>query len=131
MPNFDAKVFGSSVLPWPDPASATGEPSRLHPDAPYPQWLWVVHPGGSGVGFSIRCIVNGVEAPLDTALGGDLFTWSWVDQPLATAPTWSSPAGQSSIRNITIASGVAAHFSVLVRRSNGGGIIVPFDAWDV
>ena len=130
MPNFDAAVFGASTLPWPDPPGSGGEPSRLHPDVPYPQLLWVAAPGVSGITISIRCTVNGVESPVDATLGGNLFSWAWVDQPLATAPVWTSPAGQSSIRNITFLAGTEAHFSVLVRRANGGGIIVPLDVWD-
>jgi hypothetical protein len=127
MPNFTTRITsGSSVAVWQDPATVT-EPSRLNAFAQYPHRYWLVDPT---VELVIQATVGAVEGPADGALGGELFKWSWVEQP---SPSYSSPipptAGFSSVTTFPANHflGHHGHYRLLCWRENGGAIAIPFE----
>jgi hypothetical protein len=127
MPNFDLRLAaGASLAQWhdPDPAPNTADsrPSRLrpHPGQPFLRWL-----GKVGILVELRAIVAGVEAPLDGALGGNLFTAFFAEQPYGGPHGMTQPAGQSSrVRFTPLTPG---HYLVGIRRTNGGAILLHLD----
>ncbi len=130
MPDFTLRIASGATLElWKDPArpagtqggSDPGAPSRLNPlpDAPHRRWV-----GTIGSPIVVRATVNGVEAPLDTALGGRLFKAWWVEQAgPADGPTGT--AGKSSEQTFTPL--VDGHYTLGVERDQGGAIFVHVD----
>ena len=133
MPDFEARLVGAGVtlVAWADPpapvpyASPGPAPSRLNVHGAYPPTYYRVAPGSM---VEVRAIVGGVEAPLDAALGGRLFTawWAqWSDFP----PTIVQPAGQSSVARFALNATVGRHlgfFHLGLGRTGGGALFVPF-----
>ena len=133
MPDFEARLVGAGVtaVAWTDaaapapyvaPADADA-PSRLNHDAARPPTYYRVAPGST---IELRAVVGGVEAPLDGALGGRLFSawWSqWSDFP----PTIVQPSGQSSVARVTLHAGRhLGFFQLALGRAGGGAVLVPF-----
>lgn len=117
-PRFTA---GATLEPWTDPLVGT-RPSRLNPAANRPhQRRRVV----SGALVSVSARVGGVTAPLDAALGGRLFVAWFVEYPSVSPPALSSPAGQSSLQRFTPTT--AGHYTLVLRRAGGGGVLLHFD----
>jgi hypothetical protein len=76
--------------------------------------------------LQLAAVVNGVEAPMDSELGGRLFT-SWVvEYPTPYEPPIVSPAGQSSLIDVRL--DVEGHYTIMVRREGGGGCLLHVDA---
>lgn len=134
MPDFEARLYGAglSLRTWADlpapapycaPASADA-PSRLNDDTAHPATYYRVAPGST---IELRAVVGGVEAPLDAALGGRLFTtwWAqWSDAP----PSLSQPGGQSSVVNVTFFNlnhRQLGFFQLAIAREGGGAVFVP------
>lgn len=117
-------VFHSGVTyaNWVDPVGPSGQPSRVNSKVAYPQRRVVAVVGTQ---VELRCVVGGVSAPLDTALGGRLFVPFFISRPV-TPITWSSPVGQSSIQRFTPPA--PGHYEFRVRRPQGGCWILRLDA---
>lgn len=110
-----------SVVNWDDPPSVSGQPSRLlaRPGFPLRRYRTVV-----GQTVRLEAVVAGVQAPLDTALGGRLFSADLVEG--AALPRWAAPPlGQSSV--IRFRFDWCGHHTIAVRRTGGGAILVPID----
>lgn len=137
MPDFRLipTLSGSLVRwePWNDPeldSASAFVPSRLNarPDVPH-SFLRV----SRGTTLEILAEVGGVLGPLDAALGGRLFTWSWVDHPdlgLASPIPFTLTAGQSSrvqIPSNAIGPEPQGHYAIMATRTDGGAQIVPFE----
>lgn len=128
MADFEVRLAsGATLVPWIDPEHnepTTGKvfPSRVRPHPGNPQLYWQVKVGAT---VEFRCSVAGVEAPLDAALGGRLFTGYVVESP--GAPTYTTPApAQSSVQQFTPS--LPGHYAIRIRRPSGGAVIVHFDA---
>jgi hypothetical protein len=123
MPNFEVRITaGATRAIWTDPADGD-RPSRLNSDERRPHSYRQVTVGDT---VTVSAIVDGVTAPLDAALGGNLFLW-W----LGEVPTWPAPAllptvGQSSVVSFTPEH--VGHHLLVCFRSDGGRVLVPLDA---
>jgi len=121
MPNFDVKIVsGVTPVPWDD--------ARLEHRgaAPHIYWKVPIPTAPTLAEVVIHCIVDGVEAPLDVDLGGDLFVASrlaFSGFPFAIAQT----AGQSSEITLSFAASMAGHAALCIRRPNGGAIILSLE----
>lgn len=122
MPNFDA-VIVSGVTPtrWDD--------ERIqHRGATPHLYRRVIAPTDPAlVEVVIHCVVEGVEAPLDGSLGGNLFTASrlaWSGSfpfGIAQAPGFSAAIALSFAHNML------GHQELVIRRPGGGAIILSFE----
>jgi hypothetical protein len=126
VPDFEARVvIGAGVVlaVWADPATIAA-PSRINPNPTYQPKYVKVSPTATLV---LRATVAGVDGPLDAALGGRLFQWSFVEcagpWPLSIVPT----PGKSAEATIAMKATHFGHFSVLCRRDGGGGVVLHFD----
>jgi hypothetical protein len=128
MPNFDVLIDGGDEVPWVDAASLSPQaPSRLNPDPEHlPSYRRILVSFGLA-NFEVHAVVGGVEAPLDAALGGDLFTAAWVEWSGPFPPAIVQPAGQTSVCQIEVSTLHEGHFCLSVSRANGGGVLVHFD----
>jgi hypothetical protein len=125
VPNFTARLVPSADVTlqvWTDPPTGSA-PSRLNPRDVYQHGYWRV---AIGTTVEVRAKVNGVEVPLDTALGGNLFTYHWAEWTTTSPPVITSPAGQSSVATFTV-SNMTGHYLLFVRRKGGGGVGLHFD----
>lgn len=114
---------GVALEPWDDPQSVSPDrPSRLNPQ---PDHIHKRHVGTVGVQVELTARVGGVDGPLDATLGGELFSPSFLEAPALPFPALSTPAGQSSIQRFTPLE--TGHYTLLLSRSNHGGIIVHVD----
>lgn len=125
-----APTAGLTLQPWTDPerppgtlsGTDPGAPSRLNPVDGYPHKKYV---GTVGVQIELTATVGGVAGPLDTALGGRLFTFWRAENPVGQVFGFTSPVGQSSVMSfIPPAEG---HYCVGVGRVNGGTVLVHFE----
>ena len=77
----------------------------------------------SGVSLTVECRVDGVDAPLDAALDGKLFTSSFAEWPARyenppdSPPSVAQPAGQSSLLSWTPVD--VGHYVFVVYRAWG------------
>jgi hypothetical protein len=122
MANFRTHFTSGVVLkPWTDPDSVSSA-GRLNPQAEHAHKRIV---GTVGVQVELTARVGGVEAPLDGALGGNLFTASFDETPSVSLPVISSPGGQSSVQRFT--PNVVGHYTLRMLRPSGGAIIHHID----
>ncbi len=121
MPNFTARITaGASRAEWTD--------ERLRPSPAHPHSYRQV-PQGTTV--TVKATVDGVEGEVDANLGGELFTAAFAEVPTWPAPAITSPAGQSSVATFTIAANASVgHYTLVLRRANGGSILIPFYVYD-
>lgn len=123
MPNFEVRITaGASRVIWTDPPTLT-KPSRLNVDPVHPHTYREVVVGEP---VTLSAIVDGVVGPLDAGLAGDLFTWWFGEVPQWPAPSMSSPVGQTSVVSFTPQH--PGHHLVVFLRSDGGRVLVPFEA---
>ncbi len=126
MANFTARIISGDEVPWVDEASNT-EASRLNPDPEHlPSYRKITIVAGAAT-VEFRAIVGGVEAPLDTALGGDLFTAAWAEWSGISPPPIVQTSGQTSVLNVPLTSSNVGHFCLSLTRPNGGGMLIHFD----
>jgi hypothetical protein len=128
MSDFSARITaGVASAIWTDPATGSA-PTRLNPIASLPHRRAVVDEGAYGA-LTVKATVGGVEGPADAALGGRLFTWSWVEFPAAVPPPPFVPtAGSSSILTFAAAFvGLVGHWVLCCARDGGGAQLIPFD----
>lgn len=130
MPDFSVRLVGGTLTAWVDPAAPAGyvapagaeAPSRLAHDPAHLPTYWKVPQGGT---IELRAIVNGVEAPLDAALGGRLFTAWWV-QWSDFPPPIVQAAGHSSVATVAFTPGRhLGFFQLALGRAAGGARFVP------
>lgn len=126
MPNFSARIVGGSEVPWEDLPSAS-YPTRLNPDPDHIPSFRRIDAGVSPVTIEVRAIVNGVEAPFDAALGGNLFSAAWAEWSGTAPPPIVQSSGQTSLTSISVTGSHAGHFCLSLTRTNGGGILIHFD----
>lgn len=123
MPDFSVRfTAGTTLERWADPA--LGErPSRINalPELPLKYRQAMI-----GEPVEIRAVVGGVLGPLDAALGGRTFLGWFAEYPGTQPPTVSSPGGQSSVRTFTPLE--FGHYTYVLRRQSGGGIVLHLDA---
>lgn len=129
MPDFGVRFPGTAVESWNDPpgvrdAPLDGTPSRINavPHLPLKRRLALTSDP-----VEIRAVVAGVEGPLDAALGGRLFYGWWIEYP-TTPPLMIFAPAQSSVLTFTPA--VPGHYTYMLRRLGGGGLILHVDAVD-
>lgn len=121
MADFDARfTAGASLEVWSDPPLGA-QPSRINPLPAIPHRRRVATLGNE---VEISAIVAAVEGPVDGALGGRLF-YGWLAEYAGARPNVSSPSGQSSVRRFTPTA--PGHFTYVLRRQRGGGIILHLD----
>lgn len=110
---------------WTDSATLS-KPSRLNNDQrrPHTYRRCIV-----GLSATVSAIVDGVVGPLDVDLDGDLFECWFGEFPTAgPPPATSSPGGQSSV--VTFTAEHAGHHLLVLSRTDGGRLLVPFIAID-
>lgn len=102
-------------------------PTRLNPDPDHHPSFRIIEAAVSPETFEVRATVNGVEAPLDSALGGNLFSAAWLEWSGISPPPIVHAVGQTSLMTIAVTGAHAGHFCMSLVRTNGGGILIPFD----
>lgn len=118
-----AFTSGVTLEPWDDPQSVSPDrPSRINPR---PEHIHKRHVGTTGVQVEVTATVDGVAGELDSNLGGELFSSSFLETPTLPPPSLSNPAGQSSIQRFT--PGAVGHYTLQLNRSNHGGVILHVD----
>lgn len=122
MPDFSAQLVGSAIAPWRDPAQLPNLPSRVNPSPTREMQRLTLPVGAPAI---IRATVNGVTAPLDSALDGRLFV-GWLAESPVPRPIVTITPGKSSERTFTPAE--PGHYTYVLHRAGGGGIILHFDA---
>ncbi len=116
MANFAAKyTSGTTIGVWEDPALGD-KPTRINPAPGHPHRRDL---GSLSTQVEITASVGGVLGEVDANLGGELFIVAFAEAPVAPFPPFSSPAGQSSVQRFTPE--VAGHYTIILRRENGGG----------
>jgi hypothetical protein len=121
MADFEVRVVaGIELRRWVDPPGSSGQPSRVRP---HPGLEQLYRRAKLGQVVQLRAVVGGVEAPLDSTLGGRLFA------PFLTEgfgpPFFSCPPGQTSIVLWTPKN--PGHHVVGIRRHQGGAVLIHFD----
>ena len=114
-------MVGSTVTHWRDPAQLPSLPSRINP-APSRGLLRRTAVVGEPV--IIRAIVDGVTAPLDSALDGQLFV-GWIAESPLPRPAVTITAGKTSERTFTPTQ--PGHYTYVLHRVGGGGLILHLD----
>lgn len=129
MPNFTARPTSGTVKEvWVDPPIASAPP--LVPGAP-PRVLateapLLRHRATLNSQVEVQAKVGSVEGPLDSALGGNLFSWWFAEWPGAGPPSLFSNAGLTS--RVQFTPTIAGHLTLVGRRANGGAVVLHFDA---
>jgi len=75
----------------------------------------------------LRAVVGGVVGPLDGALGGELFAASRVAWSGSFPFAFAQTSGQSSEVTLRFAHNMGGHQELVLRRPNGGAIVVSFE----
>lgn len=127
MPNFAARfTAGATSVTWED----ADTPSRINPKPDHPHRRFT---GTVGVAVTFKATVGGVEGEIDSNLGGKLFEAWWIEHPgdpIASSPggpgpTFSNPAGQSSVQSFTPQK--TGHHTIGFRREDGGAFVLHLD----
>jgi hypothetical protein len=122
MADFLAEFTGGAVVqPWLDPGLGD-RPDRLNPRAEH---LHRRHVGEVGVEVEVSGRVGGVLAPLDAALGGQLFTAFIAEAPAFPAPPVTNPGGQSSVQRFTPLA--VGHYTLRIVREAHGSLVLHLD----
>lgn len=122
MSDFDFRVVsGTTSLGWDDPRlNARSLAQHLYRRVQPP-----VAPAIAEV--VIHCIVNGVDAPLDAALGGRLFHASRVSWSGSFPYAILHTPGRSAEIKLRFAHNMLGHQELAIRRDDGGLIVTAFD----
>jgi hypothetical protein len=113
MADFTVKATrrGPQVVAWED------ELSNPYPGLPLRSYQALV-----GQVIEFHAVVDGVDAPLDSALGGRLFSADCCEG--TTQPHWFT-SDRSSIVRCSFA--WCGHFVIAIRRPGGGAELIPID----
>ncbi len=121
MPDFELRVAsGATLVPWLDPPSPAGQPSRL---APYRGVPHTLYQGNVGKAVELHAVVDGVDAPLDAALGGRLFM-GWLAEGPCPTPVGAFPGHSAAQRFTPVMQG---HYTIGVQRLQGGTVLIHID----
>lgn len=102
------------------------EVPRINPGDIAHKFIFANVPYGESARVQIVAEVDGQVRP-DSELGGELFSLTVVEIPTtASEPAVRQDAGWSAVFDVVI--DTMGHYAFLVSRSNGGGVIVHFDA---
>lgn len=121
MADFTAQWVGPTITHWRDAADLPNRPSRINP-APGRELRRRTSLVGSPV--ILRAVVDGVTAPLDSALDGRLFM-GWFAESPSPPPAVTVTADKSSERNFTPT--LPGHYTYVLHRAGGGGVILHLD----
>jgi hypothetical protein len=122
MPDFLARfAAGTTLETWSDPPLGD-RASRINPFNQRPHRY---RRALLGEEVEVEAAVAGVSGPLDAALGGRLFFGWFAEHASTSPPAVTSPPGQSSVRRFT--PGQTGHYTYVLRRTGGGGIILHLD----
>lgn len=118
MPDFDVRFDSGTQAPSPTWADArlTTRGTHVH------RYRRVQRPTGGTVDVVVKCVVNGVVAPLDGALGGRLFSVTCTQFGGPFPPAVLLGAGQSSLITLRFSAETIGHHEFCVRRPDGGSI---------
>jgi hypothetical protein len=117
MPDFDFRVTsGTITTPW-DDRHLSHRGANVHK-------YRVVQPAALP---AISCVVGGVVAPVDGALGGRLFVVSRLQWAGSFPFTISQAAAQSSLITLGFSMSTLGHQELVIRRDEGGAIILSFE----
>lgn len=121
MPDFKLRYEPPMALAiWTDPPLGQ-QPSRINAAVGHPL-LRRVRTVGQLV--TIRATVGGISGPFDSALGGRLFVGWFAEHP-SPKPVVTVAANRTSVRTFTPA--VVGHYTYVLHRAGGGGIILHLD----
>jgi hypothetical protein len=120
-----------SIVHWSDTTgdTAAGQINRLRPVIGANHFFKRVTVPNSGVPalrVQLAAAVDGLVLP-DSLLGGDLFVLDWAEVPGSPPmlPAVSQDAGWSAVFDCELS--VAGHYTAVIRRPNGGSVILHFD----
>jgi hypothetical protein len=120
MPDFDVRFdSGTETLVWAD--------DRLsHRNRNVHRYRRVRKPTGT-TDVVIKCVADGVVAPLDGDLDGRLFAVSVLQFGGPFPPGIIATPGQTSLITVRLSSTTNGHQELVVRRDGGGSIILSFE----
>lgn len=123
MADFKARLSGNvSLEPWDDPASTSPDrPSRLNPNPEHIHKRWV---GIVGQSITVVGTVDGA-LKLDSQLGGELFSASFLEAPSLPFPVFTHAGGLSALQFWTPTA--VGHYTLQMSRTNHGSIILHVD----
>ena len=128
MPNFTARIVTGDQVAWID-AATNDAPSRQNNDAEYLASYRRITLLSASETVEVRTTVGGTEAPLDAALGGNLFVAAWKEWSGNSPPAIVHTSGQTSVMTFNVTT--SGHYCLSIRRPNGGAVLVHFDAEEV
>jgi len=121
MPDFTARFSaGVTSTVWDDHPGIGS--SRINPQPTHPSNY---QQGTVGTPITVLCTIGGVEAPLDGALGGHLFSSDFAEHPCPYPILAAGAAGQSSAQSFTPS--VVGHYLWVIRHNGGGAIALHLD----
>lgn len=114
---------GLTLTSWDDvgPFFGVSAYTRINPLPGRPPLAYTANLGGA---LTFRAVVGGVVGPLDAALGGALFSWSWQETPGAPPAITTAP-GSSSVATATPV--VEGHYALRAYRPGFGTFVLHFD----
>lgn len=118
MPDFDVQFFSGTQAPSPTWADARLTNRGIHVH----RYRRIRRITGGTVDVTLKCIVHGVVAPLDTGLGGRLFSTTCVQFGGPFPPAVLLGAGQTSLITLRFSAETIGHQEFCVRRPDGGSI---------
>lgn len=114
-----------TISTWNDDTASVGRINPL-PDAPH-RFYHATKPTGTTARIQIAASVNGNVKP-DSDLGGSLFSLTPIELP-GFAPAVHADSGWSSVFDVLLSD--EGHYTYLLSRSDGGGVVVHFDVEDL
>ena len=129
MSDFSARITtGVTSTIWADPPTGSA-PTRLNPHPGLPHRYWRADEIALDAQITVTATVVGVEGPLDAALNGRLFQWSWVEIPagLPPPPFVATPGRSSFCSFANYFTGLIGHWVLCCTRDGGGSQLIPFD----
>lgn len=123
MPDFSARfTAGVSLETWDDPATVSPvRPSRINPAPQRSARYWL---GTVGTEIEVMATVNGIEGEHDYNLGARTFI-SWFAECPSPRPPIRNPLDNSGTCRFTPR--VPGHYTLVLRRKQGGGIFLHVD----
>jgi hypothetical protein len=123
MPDFSARfTAGVSLETWEDPATVSPvRPSRINPAPQRALRYWL---GAVDTPIEVAATVDGVEGAVDASLDGRTFI-SWFAECPSPRPPIAHPPDTSSLCTFTPRQ--PGHYTLVLRRRQGGGILLHVD----
>lgn len=123
MPDFTVRIVpqaNTTLVTWTD-VRCNPVPQR-----PHQHWRVDTAPWSDQ---EFRCVVGGVDAPMDAALGGRLFSWWWLALPVYPAPLIIPAFARTSLVTISRLGPAleVGHYELVAYRPSGGAVVFPFE----